>query len=112
MQKLPNTQLPQTQNEEKNLDDQELIDSKNPALDDIKAYWKWLFSVNTIWNTILLVFCVQGCNQIVDWFKSDNPVITQEEIQKEVSRTLELEEIQKEVLRNLKLEKKKKRTSN
>ena len=109
MQNLENTQLKQTKNQEKEVDTQV---SNDHTPDDILPIHKWLFSLNTIWNTILLVLCVQGCNQIIDWVKNDTPTTTEEEIQKEVLRALELEEIQKEVSRILKLEKKEKRISN
>ena len=109
MQNLENTQLKQTINQGKEVDTQ---GSNDHILEDIQPIHKWLFSLNTIWNTILLVFCVQGCNQIIDWIKNDTPATLEEEIQKEVLRALELEEIQREVSRTLKLEKKEKRTLN
>lgn len=117
MQNLKNTQLPQTQNEEKNLDTQVSNNSMYPSPSNnekingetitfLQPFHVWLFSLNTWINTSYLLGIISICNQVIDNCKADNPVISQEivqeQIQQELSKTLK---IQDEIQENKKQEK-------
>lgn len=93
MQKLQNTQLPKIQNEEKITDSQESKGRKNINPDKIQPLHKWLFSKNTILNTLYILSCIHTCNRINTWVIEKQ---VQEQIQQELLKTLKIQENKKE----------------
>ena len=93
MQNLENTQLPKTQDNEKITDTQASKDLKNINLDKIQPLHEWLFSKNTILNTLYILSCIHTCDRINTWVTEKQ---VQEQVQQELLKTLKIQENKKE----------------